>query len=626
MRICTTSLFLAIKIEGVKKKECDIIMKGGITSGVVYPSTVVELAKTYRFRSIGGTSAGAIAASVTAAAEYGRREGTGGFAALEALPTWLGEKALNGQRNLFNLFVPDGETRPLFDVLTAPMWRKGLARWSMLLTAIERAPWLTAAGVFPGVLLMVLALVDGTSFFTLLSFISGLSLSATGGLAALLYHFYRLADKTLPETFLGLTTGHGSSNAVEAPALTDWLADLIDRCAGIEKREKPLTFGDLWGDDHEERDIDLQMMTTNVTLGRPYRLPLETKRFFFDRDEFKHLFPDKVYNWLVACGEAQLDEHKDQQYLHLPEPKDLPVVVAARMSLSFPILIGAIPLYAIDYTRVKKEDRIMRRCWFTDGGITSNFPVHFFDRPLPRRPTFTINLRPHHPDHGPDSDSFTQTQGVWMPNKNQDGILEVWNRFDEKEGLGKVGGFLKAVVDTGFSWRDALQLGVPGYRDRVVHISLSADEGGLNLNMPYEIIETLRERGAHAGALLTERFSDSPPADIELTWDNHRWVRYRSTMAALEQLLQNFYEGYTHTEKGQRSYEELLTRDPDEPPLSYRWKTRSKKGQPIKAQQAYAEEITRLLLELADELEQSEQNLQARSPRPRPTLRIVPDV
>ncbi len=601
-------------------------MKGGITSGVVYPSTVVELAKTYRFRSIGGTSAGAIAAAVTAAAEYGRREGTGGFEELEALPTWLGQKTPKGQSNLFNLFVPDGATRPLFDVLTAPMWRKGIGRWSMLLTAVERTPWTTAAGVFPGVLLMVLALVHGTSFFTLLSFIAGLSLAATGGLAALFNHFYHLADKTLPDTFLGLTTGHRSSEAVQAPALTDWLTGLIDRCAGVEKRVKPLTFGDLWGDDPEVRDIDLQMMTTNVTLGRPYRLPLETKRFFFDREEFKRLFPAKVYDWLVACGEAQLNEHKDWQYLHLPEPKDLPVVVAARMSLSFPILIGAVPLYAIDYTRVKKEDRVMTRCWFTDGGITSNFPVHFFDRPLPRRPTFTINLRPNHPDHGPDSDTFTQTQGVWMPNKNQDGILEVWNRFDEKGGLGKVGGFLKAVVDTGFSWRDALQLGIPGYRDRVVNISLSPDEGGLNLNMPLEIVGVLSERGVRAGALLTERFGDTPPKGVELTWDNHRWVRYRSTMAALEQLLESFHKGYTYTEQGQRSYEELLTRAPDEPPLSYRWKMRSRNGQPIKAQQAYAEAITRLLLELAEELEQSDQNLQARSPRPKPALRIVPDV
>ncbi|EMS98269.1 patatin, partial [Agrobacterium tumefaciens str. Cherry 2E-2-2] len=40
------------------EKECDVVMKGGITSGVVYPYAVLELARRYRFRSIGGTSAG----------------------------------------------------------------------------------------------------------------------------------------------------------------------------------------------------------------------------------------------------------------------------------------------------------------------------------------------------------------------------------------------------------------------------------------------------------------------------------------------------------------------------------------------------------------------------------------
>ncbi len=42
--------------------ECDLVMKGGITSGVIYPRLVAKLSKTYNFRSIGGTSAGAIAA------------------------------------------------------------------------------------------------------------------------------------------------------------------------------------------------------------------------------------------------------------------------------------------------------------------------------------------------------------------------------------------------------------------------------------------------------------------------------------------------------------------------------------------------------------------------------------
>ena len=63
---------------------CDIVMKGGIASGIVYPLAVAELAQKYRFRSIGGTSAGAVAAVVTAAAEYRRRR-TGSMAGFEIL-------------------------------------------------------------------------------------------------------------------------------------------------------------------------------------------------------------------------------------------------------------------------------------------------------------------------------------------------------------------------------------------------------------------------------------------------------------------------------------------------------------------------------------------------------------
>jgi hypothetical protein len=35
--------------------ECDIVMKGGITSGVVYPLAVCELARRYRLVSVGGS-------------------------------------------------------------------------------------------------------------------------------------------------------------------------------------------------------------------------------------------------------------------------------------------------------------------------------------------------------------------------------------------------------------------------------------------------------------------------------------------------------------------------------------------------------------------------------------------
>jgi Patatin-like phospholipase len=50
----------------------DLTMEGGTTSGVVYPLAVCELATSFRFRNVGGASAGAIAAGLTAAAELGR--------------------------------------------------------------------------------------------------------------------------------------------------------------------------------------------------------------------------------------------------------------------------------------------------------------------------------------------------------------------------------------------------------------------------------------------------------------------------------------------------------------------------------------------------------------------------
>src|SRR5258708_40197727 len=54
-------------------KYCDLVMKGGITSGIVYPNAVLALAKEFRLKNIGGTSAGAIAAAVSAAAALGDR-------------------------------------------------------------------------------------------------------------------------------------------------------------------------------------------------------------------------------------------------------------------------------------------------------------------------------------------------------------------------------------------------------------------------------------------------------------------------------------------------------------------------------------------------------------------------
>jgi hypothetical protein len=48
--------FIAESFPAKPDLECDIVMKGGITSGVIYPLAVCELAQTYRLRSVGGAS------------------------------------------------------------------------------------------------------------------------------------------------------------------------------------------------------------------------------------------------------------------------------------------------------------------------------------------------------------------------------------------------------------------------------------------------------------------------------------------------------------------------------------------------------------------------------------------
>src|SRR5688572_25704378 len=100
-------------------KYCDIVMKGGITSGVVYPPAITELAREYQFKNIGGASAGAIAAAATAAAEYGRQTGKGtAFTGLSEISSQLTKSGF-----LLKLFTPDHGTAPLFKVLIRVMER-----------------------------------------------------------------------------------------------------------------------------------------------------------------------------------------------------------------------------------------------------------------------------------------------------------------------------------------------------------------------------------------------------------------------------------------------------------------------------------------------------------------------
>lgn len=175
---------------------------------------------------------------------------------------------------------------------------------------------------------------------------------------------------------------------------------------------------------------------------------------------------------------------------------------------------------------------------------------------------------------------------------------------------------------------------MPGYRDRIVHVELKPNEGGMNLNMPDDVIRRIGEKGRLAGQMLASRFAPQPGDDprwgeaIQLGWENHRWVRYRATMAALEQVARELVSRLKDEKKisGTLSYQELLEQSLDNT-SHYRWASRE---QYLFARQAtgdLAQFVGRWLsqYETFDRVEGASDPFNSgMSPRPKAVLKVVP--
>ena len=202
---------------------------------------------------------------------------------------------------------------------------------------------------------------------------------------------------------------------------------------------------------------------------------------------------------------AQCPRHPGIEVQRLPLAHELPVVLAARLSLSLPLLISAVPLHYLDDGKIEGQ-RGLVTAWFSDGGITSNLPLHFFDTTLPRRPTFGINLLDADPRY-PAGDTYLAPAAARRPVPRERRIASVWD-------------FVWSVLDTMQNWQDALQAAAPGFRDRIVEVYLPPHEGGLNLTMTDEQITSLADRGTRAGRRVLDEFD----------FTAHRWLRFRVAM------------------------------------------------------------------------------------------------
>ncbi len=605
-------------------RTCDVVMKGGVTSGIVYPKAIYELSQEYKFVNIGGTSAGAIAAALTAAAEYNRRE-TGsseGFEKLLKLPQLLTQD-VEGSSKLFSLFKPNKSTRKLFYALMniykqKSCWKKIASSLSALIFGF---PLITIVSLLPSVFVIIglNGKIESSGLYFWYSFFIGLfNFIFTLVLNAVYYIFS--SKKLLEDNHYGLTTGNLTEEDVgekkDIPdSLTPWLSNLINKVAGRGDVARPLTFGDLKNCSSDSEPINLQMVSTNLTWRRPHTLPFDNKQFYFDPKELMQFFPKNVVSWMVSKSKIQkrrkfaLTGAKD--LFSLPEADDLPVIFATRLSLSFPVLFSTVPLYAVDYkleeNQSDRKNAFAEKCYFSDGGICSNFPVHFFDCPLPGRPTFAFNLDKY-PEDGESPGTY---KDISAPSDNNSGINPTWFRFENS-----FMSFIKSILGTMQNWQDNTQLTVPGFRDRIVSIHLSDKEGGLNLNMDKDTIIDISNRGELAGSVIRDRFTGK--VEHKLNWDNHRWIRFRNTFCLLEDYLKKIEDGLnSSSSEFQQSYIELLEREKKDPPLSYRFEESHRKS---------ATEKIKKLREFITYLKSDKKSFCTGAPKPTPEIKVKPKI
>ena len=246
-------------------------------------------------------------------------------------------------------------------------------------------------------------------------------------------------------------------------ALVPWLSDSLAELAGMPGTV--LRFGHLWqGPGFEpvpesadggarrprsgvralaaspgRRLVNLEMMTTDLSRGRPFRFPLAVaepdggpaggaEALWFDPGDLcaalaqdgragSDVLPREVVEAMTSLVPRRTvplaDGSGSVTLYRLPHPWNLPVVLAVRISLALPVLFTAVRLYRLlpvgeardDLGRTVHVDGapvptqahplVAQPLWWSDGGITSNFPVHLFDSALPRWPSFGLNLGTH---------------------------------------------------------------------------------------------------------------------------------------------------------------------------------------------------------------------------------------
>ena len=177
--------------------------------------------------------------------------------------------------------------------------------------------------------------------------------------------------------------------------------------------------------------------------------------------------------------------------------------------------------------------------WFSDGGLTANLPVHFFDARCPpgrpSRSTWPPSTRP---------EPAARRAGEQLPPDGEPRRpASPYRPLGGQEAVGAAPGLRDVAVRDGPNLGRRGQLIMPGYRDRVVTVYQDGNEGGLNLSMPKDVVRRLSDRGRFAARRIKDRFAGPAPGVPAAGWDNHRWIRFRAATAGLSEWLAGFERG-----------------------------------------------------------------------------------
>ena len=545
------------------ERMCDLVLEGGVTSALIYTGLIARLSRHYRLKNLGGTSSGAVAAAAGAIAQRAKLQAPHAgamhpaFKALRDFPVRLAETDARDRTVLFRLFQPQEATLRGYRIVAALLraWEPGkrFAVPRAILAALGATVrnFLAAAllGAFPGLWYLavtlppILARTPANPVLDSLSVALAVLLAAAGGLLVAILWASVSTLRGLVTNNFGLCSGMEGAEKSDVLPLTLKLHELFNGLFGRKVADPPVIFAHLWGEAAArggEREIDLQVITTALNLNRPFRLPNDPgtnplRAFFYHPDEWKALFPASVMQWLDEHrrlpGEPLVHDKDGRPLVALPEPAYWPVLVAVRLSLSFPGLLSAVPMYVVEKPPRARgaapapgAPYFASKVYFSDGGLTSNCPVHLFDVALPGHPTFAVRL-----------DALAAGEGghrVCLPDDDREPGPGA-RPFESPFLLGLAFQFVFGLVDTARVWRDRLQRSLPGYRERIVVVGLKPDEGGLNLAMPRRTILSVAALGGRAAQRLHEAFGASRAVGPN-AWDRHRWLRLRSTLAAAQ--------------------------------------------------------------------------------------------